>query len=322
MFFSVIIPIYNVEKYLRDSIESVLAQDFDNYELILVNDGSTDNSPQIVDAFTEKYKKIRSFHQNNRGLSEARNSGMKLAKGEYIFFLDSDDLMSPGILKFLHAFISSNELPDIVIGNMLSWFEEKKYYKNSFKESIVDSNNILDTVTKFVENYDWIPWAAYQSVYRRRFLECNELTYDPDIIGAEDCDFFINMLLHINSFRVINKAFVIYRMQREGSIISNPKKNAIEGQIKVFIRAFQFSKDIGNKTLERYFASRFANIIILLGYLDKDNASKAVSLVQENKTILKNTNTTFKYAFAQFAWKILGYYDGSKLLLKIRGGYK
>ena len=89
--FSIIVPIYNVERYLEQSIKSVLAQDYHNYELILVDDGSPDNSIDICVKYAKKYKNIRFIHKSNGGLSDARNMGIKIARGEYIIFLDSDD---------------------------------------------------------------------------------------------------------------------------------------------------------------------------------------------------------------------------------------
>ncbi|HEM5303194.1 TPA: glycosyltransferase family 2 protein, partial [Streptococcus suis] len=91
---SVIIPVYQVEKYLKRCIDSVLAQKFIDYEIILVDDGSTDSSPAICDAYSAEYPHISVIHKENGGLSDARNVGIKHAAGEYIFFLDSDDWIS------------------------------------------------------------------------------------------------------------------------------------------------------------------------------------------------------------------------------------
>ena len=89
--FSIIIPIYNVEKYLVQCIESVLNQDYDDYELILVDDGSPDNCGEICDSYLNKNSNIRVIHKKNGGISDARNTGLKEAKGDYVIFIDSDD---------------------------------------------------------------------------------------------------------------------------------------------------------------------------------------------------------------------------------------
>ena len=99
MRFSIIVPVYNVEKYLKNAIESVLQQAYSNFELILVDDGSTDNCPEIIDEYASKDNRLISIHQKNSGLSAARNSGLRVARGEYIVFLDSDDMLNVDILK-------------------------------------------------------------------------------------------------------------------------------------------------------------------------------------------------------------------------------
>ena len=92
---TVVIPVYNVEKYLKRCVESVIAQDWKKYEILLVDDGSTDNSPQICDNYVKTYDFISVIHKENGGLSEARNTGLSQAKGEYVYFPDSDDWIEP-----------------------------------------------------------------------------------------------------------------------------------------------------------------------------------------------------------------------------------
>ena len=113
--FSVIIPVYNVEKYLHQCVDSVLTQNFNRYEIILVNDGSTDNSGKICDEYAQKYH-IKVIHKQNGGLSDARNFGIKEAKGEYVMLLDSDDFWEgEGVMSDLYNIIQEKERPDLII---------------------------------------------------------------------------------------------------------------------------------------------------------------------------------------------------------------
>ena len=105
MFFSVIVPIYKVEKYLTRCIESVLEQSFSDYELILVDDGSPDACPGICDRYAEKDGRIRVIHKENGGLVSARQAGIRVAAGEYVFNLDGDDALAPGALASAHEII-------------------------------------------------------------------------------------------------------------------------------------------------------------------------------------------------------------------------
>ena len=105
---SVIVPVYNVEKYLRKCLASLVNQDFEDYEIIIVNDGSPDNSQEIIDEYTKKYKFIRSFTKENGGLSSARNYGIDKARGDYIAFVDSDDYVDVAFLKELYEAITKD----------------------------------------------------------------------------------------------------------------------------------------------------------------------------------------------------------------------
>ena len=105
---SVVVPIYNVEKYLKTCIETIIKQTYKNIEIILVNDGSTDNSLQICNEFKEKEKRIKVINKKNGGLSDARNIGLKKAKGKYICFIDSDDFINEKYIEELHSLIIKN----------------------------------------------------------------------------------------------------------------------------------------------------------------------------------------------------------------------
>ena len=98
---TVVIPVYNVEKYLKRCVESVLVQEWHNYDILLVDDGSTDSSPQICDDYVKAYDFISVIHKENGGLSEARNTGISHAKGDYVYFTDSDDWLEPQTFKEL-----------------------------------------------------------------------------------------------------------------------------------------------------------------------------------------------------------------------------
>ena len=113
---TVVIPVYNVEKYLKRCIESILIQEWKNYDILLVDDGSTDSSPQICDDYAKVYDFISVIHKKNGGLSEARNTGISHAKGDYVYFPDSDDWLEPQTFKELADVLESQEF-DIVSFN-------------------------------------------------------------------------------------------------------------------------------------------------------------------------------------------------------------
>ena len=104
---SVIMPVYNGEKYLKEAIESILSQDFIDFEFIIINDGSTDNSPQILNEIKDSNKNVKVIHQENQGSSGARNTAIDLAEGKYIQFLDADDLWKPTFLESIFQLIQN-----------------------------------------------------------------------------------------------------------------------------------------------------------------------------------------------------------------------
>lgn len=127
---SVIIPVYNVEKYIEKCILSVLSQKFDDMEVIIVNDGTTDNSILKIEKYLSD-KRIRLINKKNGGISSARNEGLKIATGEYIYFIDSDDWMDDGVLNLLY---DNSENSDIVFSNFIFYNEiTSEYKKNKFK---------------------------------------------------------------------------------------------------------------------------------------------------------------------------------------------
>ncbi len=116
---SVVVPVYNVEKYLRACVDSVLGQRFQELDVILIDDGSTDGSPEICDEYAEADPRVRVFHQKNRGLSGARNRGIELASGEYLYFLDSDDTIDPNAMDALYQCAESQDLDLVLFDGLL-----------------------------------------------------------------------------------------------------------------------------------------------------------------------------------------------------------
>lgn len=132
---SVIVPVYRVEKYLDTCVKSILTQTYKNFELILVDDGSPDNCPALCDKYAEIYKNIRVIHKENGGLSDARNIGVTMAKGEYVTFIDSDDYVHPLYLEMLLNGIR-NTKADFSVGDIKVIFEEQNFF------DIIDKNLI------------------------------------------------------------------------------------------------------------------------------------------------------------------------------------
>ena len=221
MLISVVIPVYNVEDYIEECLDSIINQTIKEIEIIVVNDGSKDGSIEKV----LKYKDDRIIIVNKEtgGLSSARNAGFKVAKGKYTYFIDSDDfLLNNYCLKEMYD-IAEEDSSDIVVGNGYKYYSEnnmKELYrdKNVFKRSVMGSKEFL---TKFINTNSMIT-PIYYNMYKTKFLRENNLLFKEGRIH-EDQEFITRAMFLSNKISVYPKSFYAYR-QREGSIMSGTKK--------------------------------------------------------------------------------------------------
>lgn len=146
---SVIVPVYNVETFLPYCVESLVNQNFEDYEILLIDDGSTDNSGEICDRFSKKYPVVKVFHKENGGLSDARNYGMLHAKGEYFVFVDSDDLVGRDYLKVLHNLVEEYNVDISVIDSV----RIRNYDINNISK-VIDDNTTLSSSEKILSKED------------------------------------------------------------------------------------------------------------------------------------------------------------------------
>lgn len=205
-FLSVVIPVYNVSSYLRKCVDSVLTQDLDNYEIILVDDGSLDSSTQICDDYASKYSQIRVIHQSNGGLSVARNTGINAARGEYICFIDSDDYWEPNVLGALMNQIKEENLDVLrfnyrkqkIIHEGQYVFEEKNKYIDLF-----DARTDIVSGEIYLEERMGYNCYAWQYVIKRFLVE----KFLPGIY-YEDAEWMPRMLLKAQ--RVNNINLIVY----------------------------------------------------------------------------------------------------------------
>lgn len=322
MKFSIIIPIYKVEKYLEQCINSVLNQSFIDYELILVDDGSPDLCGKMCDDFAENDDRIKVIHKKNNGLSSARNDGLRISNGDYIVFLDGDDVMCENALYKMSSLIEEYSYPEIIIGNIIHWSinNSEIIVDNSKYMNKLDIMNILEINQLYAKDSVQLPWRAYQSIYKKNFLIDNNLFFDEELVGAEDCDYYLKVIQKIKTYAITDTAFVKYRINREGSIINTPSYNSVIGQLKTFANAYN-SADIfpDEKLMKTYFANRYTNIIILINLLSSSyDRKKCYDFIKMNKFILKFTSKKSKFIFAKIMWKLFGFKNGSSILLKLK----
>ena len=234
MFVSIIVPVYNVEQYLKECIESILAQTWKNFEVILVDDGSTDSSGKICDEYSQKKEFISVIHKKNGGLSSARNAGIDVAQGDYLAFIDSDDVVHPRYLSELVAIVKREKADlaacNFCVGSLCRWknFSEVKY----------DIRCNEDVLKKMNDN-DVVVTVAWNKLYHAKFFREYGLRYP---VGKIHEDMFLTpqILYYTKKMVITNEQLYFYR-QRENSIMNSSFSikqldalDAIEFRIELF----------------------------------------------------------------------------------------
>lgn len=220
---SVVIPVYNSEKYLRDCLESVKKQTFEDFEVLLINDGSTDSSGKICDDYAKKDSRIKVFHKKNEGVSIARNLGVENAKSEWICFVDSDDTILEDHLENFNLNADLN--CDIVFQNFLV------KNKNNNLENISSGNYTKESFLKSFKIYPLSPWSK---LYKKFFILNHNVFFDPDFFYGEDSLFNIKYLCYVDQIKVISNETYIYR--DTPSSLSKKKLGDYNKNLKFFIQ--------------------------------------------------------------------------------------
>ena len=210
---SVIVPVYNVEKYLRRCLNSILSQTVTSIEVILVDDGSTDSSGSICDEYASKDNRITVIHQRNYGVSVARNTGLSIAHGEYIGFCDPDDFIAPEMYEvMLSAFTPDIDL--VICG--YNYYNEE-YQKDESRDYQIKENEIIDNEELWKRLSDMPPTIRHgvvNKLFRRELL--SNLYFDNNLKSSEDLDFLLQYISKIQTSIVVNRP-LYQNLVREGS---------------------------------------------------------------------------------------------------------
>ena len=202
---SVIIPVYNVEKYLAECLTSVVNQTFKDIEIICVNDGSTDNSPKILEEFAQKDSRIKIINQENQGMSCARNAGLAVATGEYITFVDSDDYISTDLYADMQKYLPA----ELICFNAKIFPMSEKYraLQNYIQCKFEGEQPITEKIIKQTNIHIW------NKIFKTSVIRENNIKF-PDGLYFEDFPFMFEYLHSINTAKfVTGKGYYFYRQQ-------------------------------------------------------------------------------------------------------------
>lgn len=216
MKFSIIVPVYNVEKYIRKCLESLISQTFQDYEILVINDGSTDNSQNIIDEIAKKSNKVKSFIKENGGLSDARNFGIKKASGDYLLFIDSDDYVDENLLYVLSSVIKENNKMDLIRFPKKCVTEEGIEISQD-KINTFDNINGQEAFIIIRQNRITLETACTYA-YKREYFLRNKFEFAKGKVH-EDLGLIPFVIFNADSVSAIDKPYYYY-VQREGSIIN------------------------------------------------------------------------------------------------------
>ena len=220
---SVIIPVYKVEAYLDKCVQSVIGQTYKDLEIILVDDGSPDRCPQMCDEWALKDSRIRVLHQRNRGLSAARNTGIRAAKGEWLYFLDSDDWIIPECITLMMDCVNSHPDVEMVQGGVLS--NDKgyaKWFSIENKHNVPDYSNNRDWINLMLLRQEILIVTAWNKLIRRDIVLDNDLFFEEGALNEDEMWSFL-LSKFIKVIAICKKNTYYYNI-REGSIIKDQDK--------------------------------------------------------------------------------------------------
>lgn len=309
---SVIVPVYKVEKYLCECVNSILVQTFSNFELLLIDDGSPDNSGAICDRYALKDSRVRVFHKPNGGVSSARNLGLDKAKGEWVTFIDSDDFVSPTFLKGLYTPIANGERLDFVQGGCTNWKNGRSAGINQkYDYYIGEEHEIL--FRKF-------RGLAISKLFRLEAIKSwsngKGLHFDEEMKIAEDMAFTLDYILNVSRYAFVPEIGYYYRLDNMGSATKNSNKRSSKELRYTFEKLYSTTNkyvvihnltDVQSKFRVEQRAEEYAELI----YTICTNTRGYINF----KTAINDEKKRIYYNLLQKVPFTSGYYRHTKLLV-------
>jgi len=319
---SVIVPVYNVEEYLPQCVESIINQDCANKELVLVDDGSPDNCPNICDEYAEKYDFIRVVHKENGGLSDARNAGIREATGDYVLFVDADDFIEPGSISVIME-VAERSFPDVV------FLEAQKYFPDGstaplgdgIKEDAVRGKS-AEEVLRFLGRSSKFPGSACTKLIKRELLS-DELLFEKGRL-SEDIDWSIRLLLKAKSYDYCGAVYYNYRKQRAGSITNTAGLKSFRDVMYILKNWSEKAKgetDANKRFIYATLAYEYSILVMLYSKLSREDKKFHKKELKELLWLL-DWRRGARYSGVKKLCKLAGFGITSRLLrlyLKTRG---
>lgn len=320
MKFSVILPVYKVENYLRPCVDSILNQTYRDFEIILVDDGSPDKCPVICDDYARKDTRIKVIHKPNGGQADARNVGLEAAQGDYICYIDSDDyLANDGVLQLLADKTVNN--PDVVHYKFKEWFESDGHIANCrFDYNVPTVGRSLAEIYCDLVDKDAYYNSAWSKIIRRSLLIDNNIRFEKGIVG-EDNEWYYHVVMVANSLVLVDECLYVYRRRQGSTTTTTTCKNLLD-QLYVLDKWTKLLNEKPSDDRARVvwgsLAKQYCSALII--YAGLANVSDLYPRLKENKYLLNYSKTKRVKTFRNIA-KIVGLRGlilGLKIIKKLR----
>lgn len=306
---SIIVPAYNVEAYIAECLDSVIKQDNGRVEIVLVNDGSTDNTDEICRKYAEKYNIIRYFSKDNGGLSHARNYGIDKALGEYVNFLDSDDYLPDGAIEQLCNSIGK-EKADVYMGLYTNLYpdgtvESCHYTLDGDKISGLHKEQLIEYLIDG-RLYDWYAWLY---TVKKEYLEKNRL-YFAEGVTFEDVRWTPDVLFYADSVRYVPCSIYVYRRNRAGSITATFTKSFFDDKLTVFdfLNSFADKHGFSDEMRKKMFANMsnlYVSLLFDAWYLTKEERKAVFCVLKKYRFILSLSQRRY-HQLISLVWSVAG----------------
>ncbi len=273
---SIIIPVYKAEDCISRCLDSVISQSFPDWECILVDDGSPDNSGKICDDYAAKDSRIRVIHQKNAGASAARNTGMDIANGQYICFADADDYIKP---EYISSMLEEREEDVDLILQGITHIHGDRTDLLGFKNK---QTFALDSTCDFFDNYSLFRFCgSYSKLFKRDIIEKYDIRYSTEIICAEDYDLLLRYLVHCDKMKVLTCCNYVY-ISNEGSVSTRMYsfEKEYSGLCQIANSMGEFAKKVNNEGLtkqQQYLVTYYTQRVLFANYKNNYDRSQRLS---------------------------------------------
>ncbi|MGS4786410.1 glycosyltransferase family 2 protein [Streptococcus sp. P25B114] len=309
---TIVIPVYNVQGYLKECLDSIVEFLTSEIEVIIINDGSTDDSESICLDYCRRFKHIKYIYQTNQGLSAARNAGIRSSNGEYILFIDSDDFINGKVIDSLIDRIKSPK--DIIFLRAVKYYGNnniKDFGENYNRDDIFKKSQV--EVLKYLSGFRKFPGSAWNKLVRRDFLIDNNLYFEEGLY-SEDLEWSFRLFNVAKIFdSVDNEVYYYYRCNREGSITNTISQKNIDSLLYILKKYidFPFAQDI-RESLYSFLSYEYLIAVYLLSKIKLEN-NDIISELEEIRKILWKSNK-LEYRLIYVLISIFGLKFISKLL--------